>query len=181
MADKVTLDVPLLIRLLEWAREDASNDAELHFMADVLIGLTKKRKKALSMSSYDEIMHMFDNQVDEYYRSNPLELMIINPRNDDIEPSEEVMNRYSEFYEGQDPPDIVEVETPTFDEAILIGRLIDLSYLCLPKQARNTEKKGDIPFRHKFEKPYPQVLCHPSGKALMILGGKFEVTDWFRG
>jgi hypothetical protein len=106
--------------------------------------------------------------------------MVVNPK-EESDVSYEAMERYEDFFEGQEPPEISEIETPSFDEAIVIGQLIDLSYLCYPKQARGTEKEGDTPFRHKFSKPYPMVLVHPNGRAVMIVGGKFKVTDWFRG
>lgn len=53
--DTVTLDVPLLIRLLEYAREDAQTDMDLHNVAEQLIKLGIDGR-TLSMDDYDEIM-----------------------------------------------------------------------------------------------------------------------------
>ena len=53
--DSVTLDIPLLIRLLEFAREDASDDMTLHQIAERLIGMGEEGQ-SLTMSDYDEIV-----------------------------------------------------------------------------------------------------------------------------
>ena len=53
--DTVTVDVPLLIRLLEYAREDAKTDMDLHNVADMLIKLSKQ-DEILTMDHYDAIV-----------------------------------------------------------------------------------------------------------------------------
>lgn len=53
--DTVTVDVPLLIRLLEYAREDAKTDMDLHNVAEKLIELSKEHAP-LSMEFYDAIV-----------------------------------------------------------------------------------------------------------------------------
>lgn len=53
--DSVKMDIPLLIRLLEYAREDAKTDMDLHNVADMLINLSKEGK-TLSMAQYDQIV-----------------------------------------------------------------------------------------------------------------------------
>ena len=53
--DTVTIDIPLLIRLLEYAREDAKTDMDLHDVADKLIKLSKKLD-VLDMSCYKRIV-----------------------------------------------------------------------------------------------------------------------------
>jgi hypothetical protein len=50
--DTVTVDVPLLIRLLEYAREDAKTDMDLHNLAENLI----KAKRTLTMDDYDHLV-----------------------------------------------------------------------------------------------------------------------------
>jgi hypothetical protein len=52
--DTVKLDVPLFIRLLEYAREDAKNDMDLHVVADRAIKLSQSGK-TLNMDDYDSI------------------------------------------------------------------------------------------------------------------------------
>jgi hypothetical protein len=53
--DIVKLDIPLLIRLLEYAREDAKTDMDLHNVTEKLINFSKKGK-VLSMAQYDAIV-----------------------------------------------------------------------------------------------------------------------------
>ena len=60
--DSVTLDIPLLIRLLEYAREDAKTDMDLHLIAEKLIVLSQENG-VLSMEDYDTIV----NKVSEAF------------------------------------------------------------------------------------------------------------------
>lgn len=53
--DTVTMDIPLLIRILEYAREDAQSDVDLHDISERLIKLTKKYG-TLSMKYYNFIV-----------------------------------------------------------------------------------------------------------------------------
>jgi hypothetical protein len=52
--DEITVDVPLLIRLLEYAKEDAKTDMDLHNVAERLIKLSGQG--CLSMDQYDAIV-----------------------------------------------------------------------------------------------------------------------------
>jgi hypothetical protein len=53
--DVIMMDVPLLIRILEYAREDAKTDMDLHFAAKNLIKLSKNGT-TLTMDDYDTII-----------------------------------------------------------------------------------------------------------------------------
>jgi hypothetical protein len=53
--DKITIDVPLFIRLLEYAREDAKTDMDLHNVAENAVALSGTGK-TLTMTQYDEIV-----------------------------------------------------------------------------------------------------------------------------
>ena len=53
--DTVTVDIPLLIRLLEYAREDAKTDMDLHSVAEKLIAFSKEHA-TLTMAQYDAIV-----------------------------------------------------------------------------------------------------------------------------
>ena len=55
VVDTVTLDVPLFIRLLEFAKEDAADDMALHDVAEKTIALNKQ-KGILSMEDYDALI-----------------------------------------------------------------------------------------------------------------------------
>ena len=49
--DTITVDVPLFIRLLEYAREDAKEDVDLHYLADNAIKLSAEGQ-VLNMNHY---------------------------------------------------------------------------------------------------------------------------------
>ncbi len=53
--DKITMDVPLMIRLLEYAREDAKTDMDLHDVAERLIKASKE-DDLLTMKHYDQLV-----------------------------------------------------------------------------------------------------------------------------
>lgn len=58
--DFIKLDVPLLIRLLEWAREDAESDVDLHIAVEHMVNMNT----SLTMAQYEEIVQMpLDDQV----------------------------------------------------------------------------------------------------------------------
>ena len=58
-ADTVTMDIPLLIRVLEYAREDAKTDMDLHKVVENLIKM--RDQGALSMSQYDAIVKITED------------------------------------------------------------------------------------------------------------------------
>jgi len=53
--DSVKLDIPLLIRIMEYAREDAKTDLDLHDIAERLISISRSGN-TLSMRDYDRIV-----------------------------------------------------------------------------------------------------------------------------
>jgi hypothetical protein len=53
--DKIIMDVPLFIRMLEYAKEDAKTDMDLHFAAENMIQLAKT-KESLNMNDYESIV-----------------------------------------------------------------------------------------------------------------------------
>jgi hypothetical protein len=53
--DTITVDVPLFIRLLEYAKEDAKTDMDLHDAAERAISLSTEGE-CLGMESYDSIV-----------------------------------------------------------------------------------------------------------------------------
>jgi hypothetical protein len=64
-ADKISMDVPLLIRIMEYAREDAQTDMDLHDVAERLIELSNGGN-TLSMNNYDDIVGVqTEQQVNE--------------------------------------------------------------------------------------------------------------------
>ena len=53
--DTVTMDVPLLLRIMEYAKEDAKTDMDLHNVTEKLIAFSKETD-VLSMDQYDAIV-----------------------------------------------------------------------------------------------------------------------------
>jgi hypothetical protein len=53
--DIISVDVPLFIRLLEYAREDAQTDMDLHDVAENIISLAASGK-TLTMDDYSSII-----------------------------------------------------------------------------------------------------------------------------
>jgi hypothetical protein len=62
MPDVVKLDVPLFIRLLELAREDVKQDADLHDVAEAVIKLSQEG--VATMADYDQIVAFMQKQGD---------------------------------------------------------------------------------------------------------------------
>jgi hypothetical protein len=62
--DKITVDVPLFIRLLEYAREDAKTDMDLHNVAENIVALSETGK-TLTMAQYDEIVKNPQQELQE--------------------------------------------------------------------------------------------------------------------
>ena len=60
MPDIVKLDVPLFIRLLELAREDIKQDADLHDVAEAVIKLSQQG--VATMADYDSIVAFMKQQ-----------------------------------------------------------------------------------------------------------------------
>lgn len=53
--DAATFNIPLMVRLFEFAREDAKTDMDLHRVTENIIRLSATGKM-LTMSDYDEII-----------------------------------------------------------------------------------------------------------------------------
>lgn len=62
--DKVTLDIPLLIRLFEYAREEAEDDIIIHDVAERMISLSMQGK-TLTMDDYSSIIPSKRDRMDK--------------------------------------------------------------------------------------------------------------------
>lgn len=60
--DTITMEVPLFIRMLEFAKEDAKNDIDLHKVTENALKLSKKNDK-LSMTNYDDIINCKEEDI----------------------------------------------------------------------------------------------------------------------
>ena len=67
--DTVTMDVPLLIRMFEYAREDANTDMDLHSITEKLIALSTNNK-TLTMDVYDAIVNTDETDNKELSEGN---------------------------------------------------------------------------------------------------------------
>jgi hypothetical protein len=55
--DAVSIEIPLLLRLFEYAREDATTDEDLHIMAENLLEVSAEKEGApLDMKCYQKII-----------------------------------------------------------------------------------------------------------------------------
>ena len=68
-SDKVTVDIPLFIRLLEYAREDAKTDMDLHNVAEKAIAASETGK-TLTMADYSSLVagNSEDKEMNEIKR-----------------------------------------------------------------------------------------------------------------
>lgn len=62
--DTITMDVPLFIRMLEYSREDAKTDMDLHHVLENILNL-QKSTTTLTMKDYNDIVNIH-NQITEY-------------------------------------------------------------------------------------------------------------------
>jgi hypothetical protein len=68
-SDKITVDVPLFIRLLEYARENAKNDMDLHNVAEKAVAASETGK-TLKIADYDALVagNSEDQEMNEIKR-----------------------------------------------------------------------------------------------------------------
>jgi ribonuclease PH len=62
--DNVTLDIPLFIRLMEYAKEDAQSDMDLHKVAENIIEMSQGGT-TLTMEDYDAIISIQKGSEDK--------------------------------------------------------------------------------------------------------------------
>ena len=62
--DTIIVDVPLFIRLLEYAREDAQTDMDLHNVAENIIDLSEEGE-VLTMDNYNAIVGTSEEEIAE--------------------------------------------------------------------------------------------------------------------
>jgi hypothetical protein len=58
--DVIKIDVPTFLRLLELAREDVKQDADLHDIAEIVTRLSKNA--TVTMADYDQIVNFMKDQ-----------------------------------------------------------------------------------------------------------------------
>jgi hypothetical protein len=75
--DTITMDVPLFIRMLEYAKEDASADVDLHDVAENAVSLNKQQD-ILSMDDYDALLPSDAEPMGEARLNENLKTPILN-------------------------------------------------------------------------------------------------------
>ena len=82
--DKVRMDIPLLIRIMEWARETAKTDMQLHKVAENMTKLSSEPNRTLTMDDYDAIFYGVQHTTEP---KDPFEIKgkNINVDDDDME------------------------------------------------------------------------------------------------
>ena len=66
--DTIKLDVPLFIRLLEYAREDAKSDMDLHELTDNIIEMSSEGR-VLSMDDFEFVLPTNEEaELREFFR-----------------------------------------------------------------------------------------------------------------
>lgn len=90
--DLVTLDIPLLIRMLEYAREDAKTDMDLHNVVDTMIELSKEG--TLTMDNYNKIVNQELMKVDEARSTNIMGFMGGLSKHPEVEKVVDVFSSY---------------------------------------------------------------------------------------
>ena len=55
--EMIEINTPLLIRLLEMAREDFKSDAEIHYLVEALMSM---KLEEVTMRNYEELMRRFE-------------------------------------------------------------------------------------------------------------------------
>ena len=72
--DAVRMDIPLLIRVMEFAKEDAKTDMDLHSAAENMIKLSKS-DRVLNMDDYNNIVTLDEeNQINELVKKVMIKL-----------------------------------------------------------------------------------------------------------
>ena len=59
--DRVTMDVPLLLRIMEYSKEDAQSDMDLHHVVEKLVSLSSSGQP-LSMDHYEQVVGSVSEQ-----------------------------------------------------------------------------------------------------------------------
>jgi len=93
--DLVTMDIPLLLRIMEYAREDADTDMDLHNAADNMIRLSSTGQ-TLNMNHYNQIVSHNNLIKDQVEGDAPAEKLLkdIEYHPKDNEEVEEGYGRY---------------------------------------------------------------------------------------
>lgn len=126
--DLITMDVPLFLRILEYSKEDAKTDMDLHFVLENIIKLSKENS-VLNMDNYNKIVNIKSSNNKDNYNKNDMS---------HIEESSKMSIKKlveSTLFEDEDYKDKVDMETTT-DGKFKVGDFITGGNCNLGKIAR---------------------------------------------
>jgi hypothetical protein len=165
--DTVTLDVPLFIRTLEYAKEDAADDMALHDMAEKAIALSKQ-KGILSMEDYDALIpseapidENLDDQAKAYWLEllkkgkidklpdDPKEAFLKQMMDDEIQHDKEKLRRERGLEEDLDVGHQDDEPHMLKSELIRAGKMIQMLYQKIDKYDR---MGGEVDFPQWWQK-----------------------------
>lgn len=169
IVDTVTLDVPLFIRLLEFAKEDAADDMALHDVAEKTIALNKQ-KGILSMEDYDALIPAeapidenlsLDDQAKAYWLEllkkgkidklpdDPKEAFLKQMMDDEIQHDKEKLRRERGLEEDVDVGHQDDEPHMLKSELIRAGKMIQMLYQKVDKYDR---MGGEVDFPQWWQK-----------------------------
>ena len=169
IVDTVTLDVPLFIRLLEFAKEDAADDMALHDVAEKTIALNKQ-KGILSMEDYDALVPAeapidenlsLDDQAKAYWLEllkkgkidklpdDPKEAFLKQMMDDEIQHDKEKLRRERGLEEDLDVGHQDDEPHMLKSELIRAGKMIQMLYQKIDKYDR---MGGEVDFPQWWQK-----------------------------
>jgi hypothetical protein len=137
--DTITMDVPLFIRTLEFAREDAKTDMDLHDFSQRAIKLTKE-KGTIDMSSYNELIG--GSSVNESMNPSDIVKDLDKVKNDLLKKVDVLIVKKKKLYSN------VDIESPmSADEKKLNKDIADLfsqiNTLVLQKRSLKSESVNE--------------------------------------
>lgn len=86
--------------------------------------------------------------------------------------------RYKGF-QGRAPKKVTRINIPKIGPIVYLGKGLAIEYQSDKKMHRSDIRPTSRGYRHTFEKGV-KIYTEPTGKALIVIGGRFKVTDWLR-
>jgi hypothetical protein len=151
--DIIAMDVPLFLRMLEYAREDAEQDVDLHKVTERAIEAVKLRG-LLSMEDYQDIVGVSKDKLDEIrlIPKDQLEALAaklaaqIFSKRQDNKPAINILKKALEdAYRALDPEVVINEKTgysKYLEETIRLGEGVIYEELCPKGKAYITKRKA---------------------------------------
>ena len=138
--DIIAMDVPLFIRMLEWAREDAETDMDLHDAAERAIEAVKLRG-LLSMEDYIDLVGAPKDELDEEEGYSKYMVSKENPKGITPGLTDKVMNQILRKIAGLDDNEDIE-ELKRLGEGVIEEELCPKGKAYIKKRMAAGEKSS---------------------------------------